>query len=180
MAVHEFTAYLDRQPTDEEIDALYEAGFDDSTIEYGNGRGSIGVFREGETIADAIESVVDDARRAGFTVVGIDDQDLVPLKTIAQRVGRSYEAVRRYATGDLGPGGFPPVVGMGGWTLVSWAAAAQWFRESLGLDLPDDYRGRVLTAANLLLRAHAMDIDDAWVALNRMVQPPTVRELADA
>ena len=159
MPEHEFTAYLDRQPTDEELDLLYEAGFADSTPEIGNGRGLIHVTREAPTLTDAIISVVGDAARAGFTVIGLADEDLVPLRTVAQRVGRSYEAVRLYAAGKSGPGAFPPVSGTDGWTLVSWTAAADWFRTRLGIDLPDDERSRTLAAADHLLRAAALGID---------------------
>lgn len=43
MTLFEFSVYLDRQPTDEEQDALYEAGFDDSVVEVTQGRGIIHV-----------------------------------------------------------------------------------------------------------------------------------------
>ncbi|MFB9726890.1 hypothetical protein [Haloechinothrix salitolerans] len=41
----------------------------------------------------------------GLAVVGLHTDDLVSLKEIAQRTGRSYEGVRLLATGRRGPGG---------------------------------------------------------------------------
>ncbi|MCL2455750.1 MAG: hypothetical protein FWD18_10710 [Micrococcales bacterium] len=157
--LNEFTVYLDRQPTDDELDLLYEAGFDDSMPTTGGGRGLIQVAREADTLAEAIVSVVADAERAGFRVVAIEDEDLVSLRTVAERVGRSYESVRKLATGQRGPGGFPPPAAGDGWSLVSWTAAAAWFGEHYGLEVSTSDRDRVLAAADHLLRARALGID---------------------
>lgn len=94
MAVREFTVVLDRAPTGDEFDALFEAGLDDTTPEIDDGRGYLHVAREASSLAGALSSVVADARRAGFDVVGVQTEDLVPLKTVAARLGRSYESLR--------------------------------------------------------------------------------------
>lgn len=159
MTTHHFTAYLDREPTDDEIDLLYEAGFDDSSPERGGGRGLLRVSRKAATLAEAIVSVVDGARRVGFRVVALEDEDLVSLKTVAQRVGKTYEWVRQLASGKSGPGGFPVVMSGDGWSLVSWAATADWFREHYGSDVTSTERERTLAAADYLLRARALGID---------------------
>lgn len=108
MTLFEFSVYLDRQPTDEEQDALYEAGFDDSVVEVTQGRGIIHVARESDSLVEVILSAFNQAKHAGFDIVGIDDEDLVTLKTIASRVGRTYESMRLLASGQRGPGDFPP------------------------------------------------------------------------
>ncbi|MCL2089721.1 MAG: hypothetical protein FWH11_00590 [Micrococcales bacterium] len=159
MAPHEFTIFLDRAPSDEEYDVLYEVGFDDSTPGTHAGRGLIHVHREAESLVEAIISVCLDAVRAGFQVVALEDEDLVSLKTVAERVGRTYESVRLLAHGKRGPGGFPPVQSGDGWTLVSWAATADWFRQHYGTDVTSDERERTLAAADHLLRARALGID---------------------
>jgi hypothetical protein len=155
---HEFTAYLDREPTDDEVDLMYEAGFDDSTLETGSGRGVLRVHRDAETLIEAIVSVVTGAAKAGFRVVALEDEDMVSLPTVAERVGRTYESVRLLAAGKRGPGGFPPVSG-DKWALVSWTAAAAWFRQHYGLDVSSDDRARTLAAADHLLRANALGVD---------------------
>lgn len=159
MTLQEFTIYLDRQPTGEELDALYEAGFDDSAPETGNGHGLIHVSREADTLTAAILSAVEDAQRAGFTVVGIEDEDLITLKTIAERTGRTYESIRLLSTGKRGPGGFPPPLSGDGWALYSWTAVAVWLREHLGEDATSDEHARIIAAADHLLRARAL-VDD--------------------
>ena len=159
MTLHEFTIFLDHAPSDEEYDVLYEVGFDDSTPGTHAGRGLIHVHRESESLVEAIISSWLDAHRAGFQVVALDDEDLVSLKTVAERVGRTYESVRLLANGKRGPGGFPPVQSGDGWTLVSWAATADWFRKHYGTDVTSDERERTLAAADHLLRARALGID---------------------
>ncbi|MGO1594322.1 MAG: hypothetical protein ACTHW1_08580 [Ancrocorticia sp.] len=156
MTLHEFTIYLDRQPTDEDLDTLFEAGFDDSQPEVGNGRGMIHVTREADTLANAILSAVDQAETSGFHVTGVEDEDLHSLKTLAERLGRSYESVRLLATGKRGPGGFPHPVGADGWTLYSWAAVADWATAHLGEPINADPRSRTIAAADHLLRARTL------------------------
>jgi len=155
----EFTVYLDRQPTDDELDLLYEAGFDDSMPEVGHGRGLIHVCREAETLADAITSTISNAATAGFSVVAIEDEDLVGLRTIATRLGYTDAYVRMLASGKRGPGGFPVATSGDGWSLHSWTEVARWARENLDANLPaEDDRSRILALADHLLRARALAV----------------------
>ncbi|SRR6266536_1324079 len=150
---HVFSLVLDREPTDEEFDALFEAGCDDGTFEYGPAR-SIGHFnREAPTMAEAIASAVRDVESTGLAVVRVLDEDLLTLADIADRIGRSREAVRRYATGDRGPGGFPPPVNpaRGGTVFYRWSEVVPWLRTRLGIDLPEV--DPALVFANLVLQA---------------------------
>jgi hypothetical protein len=153
MSMHHFTLVLDRQPTGAEIDALFEAGCDDASFEYGPAQ-SIGDFdREAPSLAAAIASAIRDIESVGFTVVGVVDYDMWTLGDVADRIGRSREAVRRYATGARGPGGFPQPVNPGreGTTFYRWSEVAPWLRDKLGLDIPDT--DPALVVANLLLQA---------------------------
>ncbi|MCL2780480.1 MAG: hypothetical protein FWD74_03145 [Actinomycetia bacterium] len=156
MSVHEFTAYLDREPDDDELDALFEAGLDDATPEFGGGVGMLHVAREAARLDDAIVTVVDNAETAGFRVVAVEDEDIVSLKTIAARTGRTYQSVRSLATGQRGPGGFPIAISGDGWSLYSWTAVADWFARHYGNNLAVDDRIRTLAAADHLLRARAL------------------------
>ncbi|WOF23867.1 hypothetical protein N8K70_04065 [Microbacterium betulae] len=164
MSLHEFTVYLDRQPADEEFDALFDAGLDDTTPETNNGRGLLHVARDADTLASAILSVVDDIAKAGFHVVGIEDEDLVSLKTIAARLGRTPESVRLLSTGKRGPGNFPAPLTGDGWSLYSWTAVASWFAQNLGDDTAADEHTRIIAAANHLVRARALVPDLAPLA----------------
>lgn len=120
MSQHEFTLVLDHTPTDDELDALFEAGLDDSTPEFGpRAVPVLHVHRDADSLATAVVSAVAQAEAAGLEVVGVRTEDLVTLKTIAARTSRTYEAVRRLAntTTESSP---PPTIWCepGG----SWAA----------------------------------------------------------
>lgn len=154
----EFTIHLDRSPTDDEYDKLYEVGFDDSHPGGNDIRntGYITVDRDSETLCDAINSAIAQANQAGFTVTGIEDEDLVGRSTIATRLGVSAEYVRLLAKGERGPGGFPVVKSGDGWALYSWTQVADWARKNSVADIPEDDNARILTIANYLLRAKAL------------------------
>jgi len=155
MPTFEFTVALDRAPIDDDYDRIFEAGLDDTTPETRDGHGVLNVHREAASMSAAIISVVHDVAQAGFRTVGIEDDDLVSLKTIAQRMGRSYESVRLLSTGKRGPGEFPEALSGDGWALYSWASVAEWYTRNYGADAvqavsPDQ---RIIAAAALLLRA---------------------------
>ncbi len=162
--LQEFTCELDRMPTDEDLDALFEAGLDDSTPEIVDGRGILHVARQEESLPRAIQSAVRDIEATGLRVVALEDEDLVGLRTIADRFSRTYESVRLLSRGRRGPGGFPPAISRDGWELYSWASVAQWGNEHLGLDIEIDGRERVIAAADHLLRARAILPDIAELA----------------
>jgi hypothetical protein len=148
-----FKVVLNRQPTDTELDLLFDAGCDDAT--FGTERGlPIGEFdREHETLADAIASAALAIESAGLIPLRILDEDVLTLADIADRIGQSRESVRRYATGERGSGGFPPPLNPGreGTVFYRWSEVVPWVREHLGLDVPDS--DPVLVMANLVLQA---------------------------
>jgi hypothetical protein len=153
MPINVFTLVLDRQPTDEELDALVAAGCDDAV--FGNEEGlPVAEFdREATTMAEAIVSAVLSIEGVGPRPMRVVDQDLLTLADIADRVGRSRESVRRYATGDRGGGGFPPPVNPSreGTAFYRWSEVAPWLRDRIGLELDDVEE--VLVVANLILQA---------------------------
>ena len=153
MAMHTFTVVLDREPAGAELDALFEAGCGDAAFEAGGGLATAAFDREAPTLADAIASAVRDIESAGLTVARVLDQDLLTLADIADRIGQSRESVRRYATGQRGPGGFPPPVNpeRDGTVFYRWVEVAQWLRERLGADVPAV--DPALVVANLILQA---------------------------
>lgn len=172
MPTFEFTVALDRAPADDDFDRLFDAGLDDTTPETRDGRGVLSVARDAASMSAAIVSVVRDVTQAGFRVVGVEDDDLVSLKTVAQRTGRSYESVRLLATGKRGPGQFPEPLSGDGWALYSWALVAEWYSSNYGAEAvplvsPDQ---RVIAAAALMLRA-AETAGPAAVSLIDLLAP---------
>lgn len=154
MLVHPFTLVLDREPTEDEIDTLFEVGLDDAIPEYGDGVTFLRVRRAAARLAGALVSAIRHAEQAGFTVTAVRMEDRVSLSEIAVRTGRSYESVVLLATGQLGPGGFPPAFGSGSWALYSWAQVGQWFThyDPEGV-LPYAEDAREIAAADHLVQA---------------------------
>ena len=52
------------------------------------------------------------------------------LKTIASRLGRTYESVRLCTTGKRGPGGFPRPLSDHNWSLYSWSEVSEWLEKN--------------------------------------------------
>ncbi|HEX6076633.1 MAG TPA: hypothetical protein VFZ32_15390 [Micromonosporaceae bacterium] len=151
--VHTFTVILDRRPTDLELDALFEAGCDDAVFGIEQ-RMPIAQFdREAATLADAVASAVRDLESVGLTALRVIDEDLVTLADIANRIGQSRESVRRYVTGERGPGGFPPPVNPAreGTVFYRWSEVAPWIRSRLRTEVSDV--DPALVVANLVLQA---------------------------
>src|SRR5437667_10079785 len=135
---YEFVLRVNREVTDAEIEALYEAGCDDAGIETGPAGTFIEFSREAGSWAEALGS----AARAietvpGLMVIGAGQDDQVTLLDIARRISHSREAVRLWAAGKRGPGGFPAPL----WTspsgerFWSWREVARWLRDARGLQV---------------------------------------------
>ena len=162
MNAYDFTVRLDRTPTDAEEDALYEAGLDDGNLETSpDGRAWMVVTREADSLDDAILSVVANIRAAGLTAVGIANEDLVNLATIARRTGRTRESVRLLAAGKRGPGGFPAPAFEG---FYSWAQVRRWFADYEGANPAYGTEDDTLALADLFLRARLLRADPGRLA----------------
>lgn len=132
MTSYEFTLKLNREVTDDEIDALYEAGLDDAGIETGP-LGSVADFnREAPSLVSAIASAVRDIEKVpGLRAVGVECDNMVTMLGIAERAGVSREAVRLWATGRRGSGHFPrPVlITPGGEQVWDWEQVSPWISQ---------------------------------------------------
>jgi hypothetical protein len=160
MSTYEFTLRLDREVTADEADALYGA-FDDGSIVTGPGETEIEFTREAPSLAEAIVSAVRDIEGAGdLRVTGAGQEDVVSALDIAHRTRRSREAVRLWATGQRGAGGFPPPSweSPAGERFWRWPDVARWVRENLNLAVdtePDEIRlaDEILKARQALAEA---------------------------
>lgn len=129
MTSYEFTLRLNREVTDDELDALFEAGCDDAGIETGPLGASAQFDREALSLAHAIASAALDIEKVpGLRAVGVQCDNMVNLAGIARRVGVSREAVRLWATGQRGPGSFPKptLISAGGEQLWDWLDVLSW------------------------------------------------------
>jgi hypothetical protein len=156
----EFTFVLSGAPTDEQLDLLFEVGGDDATPEL-NPKANTGCLhfaRQAPTLAEALVSALRTVEAVGLRAVAVESDDLVTLREIAARTGRTYEGVRLLATGQRGPGAFPPPMASSGSALYSWAQVADWFDAVFGPDapaLPSEF-DRLIAAADHLIRARAL------------------------
>jgi hypothetical protein len=147
-----FQLRLNREPTEDEFDALYEAGLSDAGVE-----GTlVDIDREALSLLEAITSVVDQVRLVpGLRAVRLETNDAVTLADAAQRLGRrTSESLRLLAEGRRGPGGFPSaIVDTGKVRVYSWVEIVTWLREALGEDVPKAHH-------ELVLADHALRLAD--------------------
>jgi hypothetical protein len=103
--------------------------------------------------AASYDAILDCVRRcevAGLGPLRLCAGDWVTLQDVADRIGRSREAVRLWSIGRNAPGGFPPPLNPGSKTeFYSWAEVAPWLRHK-GLDIP--HVEPILAAMNLALQ----------------------------
>ena len=119
--------------TDEELDALFEAGCDDATFSLERDGTVLGFFdREADRQEDAVLSAIDNVESAaiGVRVLRVSqDDDWLAASEVAERVGRTRQSIGLLIRGDRGPGGFPAAVARHGARnpLWSWAEVEAWF-----------------------------------------------------
>jgi hypothetical protein len=160
-----FTVVLDHRPTETELNKFVDGGAGDATFGTERSVSVVEFDREAASLAEAVASAIRELEDADIKAVRVVDEDLLTLADIADKVGQSRESIRRYASGDRGPGGFPPPVNPArdGTIFYRWSEVAPWMRESLGVDVPDE--DLALVVANLVLQTRPLigRVDKAWV-----------------
>lgn len=154
--IHEFSLALDRLPDEDEYDLLFEAGCDDGSPETRGKAAVVHFDREAPSLTHALVTAIRDVEHAGFVVQAVETDDLVSLRTIADRLGRSYESLRLLATGQRGPGSFPPPMSGDGWSLYSWTQVIDWSAKHLYMRDAVNNFAIEITAANHVVRARNM------------------------
>jgi hypothetical protein len=158
---------------------LFEAGCDDATFITRWGAHSATFHREADSPMEAIVSAIEDIEGAGvgLRAARIEPAELVTASEIAERAGLSREAVRLYAHGKRGPGGFPaPIAGPRKKSpLYRWSDVAAWLDRARGgtglLDTTEADAIAFLNAA-LDLRRLAPSVPDAEAAVRRLKTKP--------
>ncbi len=169
MPGHEFMLRLDRELTDEEVEALYEVGCGDAGVETGPLGTVLDFTRDAPSLAEALVSAVRDVEKVpGLRVVGVACDSMVTLAQIAERAAVSREAVRLWATGQRRQGGFPPpvVITPAGEKLWDWQPVATWLLDHNPASEPVriftvSRRTRTLCAADRVLAARAALMGEA-------------------
>jgi hypothetical protein len=159
MITWNFRVTLNREPTDDEVDALYEAGLDDCAVA-GHRDGSVQLMcdRDADSLMEAILSVLVQIREVeDLWAVGIGQGDGVTLGDAARRHGgRTQASLRQLAAGQRGPGGFPePVIEADHISVYSWAEVSEWLRTEMGDDIPQVDRSLALADAAVKLACRA-------------------------
>ena len=131
MSMYSFDLIVDvPEFSDAMVETLYEA-CDDCTLSSSAGVAGIGFDREAKSFQDALVSAIRDVHSVGVVNVIRVDSDVVSTGEIAERIGKSREAVRRYASGHLGPGNFPTAVST---SRYNWGEVAAWLLENGQVD----------------------------------------------
>lgn len=164
-----FAVVVDRVPDAAQARVIGQV----ATVLWDPGLASVRLWFEwpAPTVAEAIVGAVRLLEQAGLRALRVDAGDWVTAGDIAERIGRSRETVRLWATGRFGPGGFPPPLNPGrGTSFYSWAEVVPWLRAELDLDLP--YEEPVLAAANLTLQLRRLlpRVSGARMLLDLMVR----------
>jgi hypothetical protein len=149
-----FTLRLNCEISSEMAEALYEAGCADAGIETGPAGTLIEFERDASDWAHAIGSAIREVEKLpNLMVAGAGQDDRVTALDIADRAGCTREAVRLWAIGRRGPGGFPAPewTSPSGERFWSWAKVARWLNDRHGITVdtePDEIRwvDAILTA----------------------------------
>lgn len=138
-------------------DLFYEAGCDDATVAFQNGRTIIDFAREAKSLEEALAAAVADVRAAGATVERIEPDPLVSLADMAERAGLSRAAMTNYAKGYR-QSGFPAprVKVSSGSPLWDWAEVAAWLHAHGRVSAEAARFAAAIRDANAKLRAREL------------------------
>lgn len=129
--------------TEENLDTLYDAGFDDALFGERDGIQFAQFDRLAPSGIEAIAAAISDIVTVfpKIQITKIEPDELVTAAEIAARSGLSREAIRLYSTGQRGPGCFPTAITYPDQKtkLWRWVEVATWLQEN----------GRVVTDIDL-------------------------------
>lgn len=152
MDTHTFILILN-QPVDETTsDLLFDAGLDDAAVTAFDGNTALDIDREAPTLLDAITSAVREAESVeGIRVTRVEGEELVSQADIAERTGRTRQAVNHWIKRDADSSEFPnPAYGASTRSpLWRWSEVQAW----LNPDGSTDDRGRIIALVNAALLA---------------------------
>jgi hypothetical protein len=155
MPTYNFSLLISEPTVDEETaaNALYSRGCDDALFSVSGGVYEVEFDREAGSLEDAVATAIRDVRNAriGSRVVRVLPDDLVNANTIAERSGKTRQAVGLWRRGERGQGFPPPRAKVGESPVWSWVKVAEWLRSRGELDAHVVERANVLADANRTL-----------------------------
>jgi hypothetical protein len=132
MHTYNFSLLISSPTVDEETaaDKLYGGGCDDALLSVSGGVSEVEFDREAPSLEDAVLSAIRDVNTAGIGahVVRVVPDDLVNANAIAERSGKTRQAVRLWIRGERGRGFPPPKAKVGESPVWSWVVVAEWLR----------------------------------------------------
>ena len=152
MTTHNFVLIHNRPIDEATSDLLFEAGLDDAAVTAFDGHPALDVDRDAPTLLGAIASATRQAETvAGIRVLRVEGEELVSQADIAERTGRSRQAVNHWIMRDANSSGFPePAHGASSRSpLWRWTDVRDWLG---GVASPDE-RGRIIALTNATLVA---------------------------
>jgi hypothetical protein len=158
---------------DQAANRLFDVGVGDGYPETGPMGHSIGFDREASSFREAVLSAIKDIEWAGFKVLRVEPDELVPAADIADRTGRSRQSVSALINGSRGPGNWPrPVAGNVRSPLWRWADVQAWFQGYDGSQEVNEEEAALIAAINDLIAAR-----DALEHLKKRDRATLVRQL---
>jgi hypothetical protein len=156
MTTHEFTIIasgLDPQAEDFE-DRFFEAGCDDATLSLQKGLIIVEFARDAVSFSAAVISACEAVLRAGAKVERVEPDYLVSLSDIAERSGKTRQAISLYTKGERGEHFPAPVARVTSTSpLWDWEEVASWLVERDALPPQEAVRARIVKEANRHLEA---------------------------
>jgi hypothetical protein len=171
MNTHTFMLILDTPIDEATIDLLFDAGLDDAAVTGFDGHPALDIDREASTLLEAIASAIAEVESVpGIHVLRVEGEELVSQADIAERTGRSRQAVNHWIKRDADSSGFPqPAYGASTRSpLWRWADVQTWLEPDSGAD----DRGRIIALANATLIArHSLNDDDERRLVRALLSP---------
>lgn len=156
MQSHTFSLMISPPSVDEETaaDRLYGSGCDDALFSVSGGVYEVEFDRDAESLRDAVRSAIRDVNAAGIgaRVLRVVPDDLVNARTIAERCGKTRQAVSLWIRGERGDGFPPPTAKVGESPVWSWLSVAEWLVERGEVDDDVVEQARTLAEINRVLQ----------------------------
>jgi hypothetical protein len=159
METYSFSLVITSPAVGEEAAAemLYSGACDDALFSVSSGVYEVEFDREAPSLREAVLTAISNVDKAGIKtrVLRVIPDDLVNANTIAERSGRTRQAVRFWHLGERGEGFPPPMAIVGKSPVWSWVAVAQWLHLRGELEATAVESARVIAKINRQLESAA-------------------------
>ena len=155
MRTYNFCLLISPPTVDEETaaDRLYASGCGDAMFSVSGGIYEVEFDREAATLKDAVTSAMRDVKVAniGARVLRVVPDDLVNANTIAERSGKTRQAVSLWIRGERGTDFPAPITRVGQSPIWSWLTIAKWLQDRGEVESTVVEEALVISEANRVL-----------------------------